>query len=261
MRDDAADVNEKHWDRVVADGCGFTVPWLDLDRDLVRRYASGELEVVPETLIGMYPACALSDVEGKDVLCLANGGGQQSAVFGLLGARVVVVDISEGQLAGDRIAAEHYGYDVTTIHTDMRDLSRIGDGSFDLIYQAPSTSYIPDLRAMYSEVARVLRAGGTYAVQFTNPATEFTHEEWDGVGYRIIRPYAERVRRTENGAIEFRHYLSDIFNGLIEAGLSIYRVEEDPLHLIPKPDARPGGWEHCQMYLPGFAVVARKRTE
>ena len=51
----------------------------------------------------------------KDVLCLAAGGGQQSAVFGLLGARVTVIDFTQGQLDGDITAAKHYGYPVETI--------------------------------------------------------------------------------------------------------------------------------------------------
>lgn len=40
----------------------------------------------------IYPAGLLADIDGKDVLCLASGGGQQSAVFSLLGAKVTVVD-------------------------------------------------------------------------------------------------------------------------------------------------------------------------
>jgi len=131
-KDEIADINERHWEKMVKEGCGFTRPWLDLDFALVRQYAEGKLESVPEQLIEIYPTTVLADVEGKDVLCLASGGGQQSAVFGLLGARVTVVDLAEGQLDGDRRAAAHYGYEVATIRADMRDLSCIGDESFDL---------------------------------------------------------------------------------------------------------------------------------
>jgi len=255
-RDEIAETNRKHWERMVEEGCGFTVPWLDLDRNLIVRYAAGDLEPVPEPLIEVYPTSVLANVEGKDVLCLASGGGQQSAVFGLLGARVTVVDIAEGQLDGDRKAAAHYGYEVTAIHGDMRDLSCLGDESFDLVYQAPSMAYVPDVRQVYSGVARVLRPGGLYRVHFTNPATEFA--DWDGEGYRITVPYAERTLRRADGAIEFRHYLSDIFNGLLDLGFSIQHVEEDPQCRQQDPQAPPGSWAHSLMYLVGFAVVARK---
>ena len=254
-RDEIAAINEKHWEKMVKEGCGFTVPWLDLDRDLIRRYVAGELELVPEPLIEMYPASVLANVEDKDVLCLASGGGQQSAVFGLLGARVTVVDLTQGQLDGDRKAAEHYGYQVTTIHADMRDLSSLDNGAFDLVYQAESMTYVPDVREVYSAVAGVLRAGGLYRVSFTNPVAEFA--DWDGEGYRITVPYAERTLRNADGAIEFRHYLSEIFNGLLAVGLNVQEVQEDPQYQRQDAQTTPGSWAHYLMYLPGFAVVAR----
>jgi protein-L-isoaspartate O-methyltransferase len=96
----------------------------------------------------------LAGVEGKDVLCLASGGGHQSAVFSLLGARVAVVDLAEGQLEADRKAAAHYGYEVATFHADMRDLSCLSGPSFGLVYQENSISCVPDVRQVYCEVAR-----------------------------------------------------------------------------------------------------------
>ena len=257
-RDEIATTNERHWERMVAEGCGSTVPCLDLDVAQLRRYANGQIDPVPKPLLRVYPASVLADVNGKDVLCLGAGGGQQSAFFGLLGARVTVVDLSEGQLAGDRKAAAHYGYEVTTIHADMRDLACLADESFDLVY-GTGMCYIPDVRQVYSGVASALRPGGVYRVDVTNPGTEFVDDtDWDGVGYRITRPYAETMRRRNDGAIEFRHYLSDVFNGLIEAGLSIQRVDEYP-HPSPDPNARPGSWAHWGSYVAGaFVVLARK---
>ena len=206
-QDQIAIVNKAWWEKMVQEGCGFTQPWLDLDPDLVRRHARGQLDPVPEPLIEMYPAHVLAGVEDKDVLCLATGGGQQSAIFGLLGARVTVVDLAEGQLAGDREAAAHYGYEVTTFQADMRDLSCLEDESFDLVYQAPAMAYVPDVRPVYAEVARVLRRGALYRVALTNPAIQFVDDgSWDGEGYRISVPYAvRRLDKDGEGAIEFRH--------------------------------------------------------
>ena len=254
-RDEIAVANERHWERAVQEKCGFTVPWLNLDVDRIRQYASGQLESVPRPLFQMYPANVLADVAGKDVLCLAAGGGQQSAVFGLLGARVTVVDLAEGQLQGDRKAAAHYGYDVTTVHADMRDLSCIRGQSFDLVYQGPSMSWVPDVRQVYCGVARVLRIGGRYRVDFANPANHFM--EWDGEAYHITEPYSERVYRHEDGAFDFRHYLGDIFNGLIGEGFSIVHVEDHSWNL-PDAHAQPGSWAHEMAYNVGFVIVACK---
>ncbi|MDQ4075254.1 MAG: class I SAM-dependent methyltransferase [Chloroflexota bacterium] len=254
-----AAVNKRHWEKMVKEGCGFTRPWLDLDGTLVREYVNGALHPAPEPLLEMYPRSVLRDVDGKDVLCLASGGGQQSAVFGLLGASVTVVDLAEGQLGGDITAAKHYGYEVTALQGDMRDLSMLDDDSFDLVYQAPSISYVPDVRTVYVEVHRVLRSGGLYRAEFTNPATEFVDvDSWDGSGYRITVPYAVRqAEKPGRDAADFRHFLKDIFNGLLETGFSIQEVSEAPRHLMQDVQAPPGSWEHWLMYVQSqFAIVA-----
>ena len=265
--DDIAAVNERHWEWAVKKRAGCTVPWLDLDPTLLRQHASGELETAPEPLDEIYPADVFANAEGKDVLCLATGGGQQSAVFGLLGARVTVFDLTQGQLEGDRRAAAHYGYELTTVQGDMRNLSLLADDSFDLVYQGNSMAWVPDVRQVYLGVVRVLRAGGTYRVDFTNPATEFVDwNGWDGESYRVTVPYAETERVEQSGgdgpdSIQFRHHMSDIFNGLLELGLSIQQVQDSPHYFRRSRAVRPGSWDHSLKYLGGFAIVARKADQ
>lgn len=257
-QDEIGTANKRHWEKMVKERCAFTQPWLNLNLALIQQYAQGELTSAPEPLTEIYPATVLTNVAGNDVLCLASGGGQQSAVFALLGARVTVVDLAEGQLDGDRQAAAHYGYQVTTIRADMRDLSGVEGESFDLVYQAPSMAYVPDVRQVYGEVRRLLRPGGIYRVEYTNPAVEFVDcDDWDGKGYRITRLYTERIRHRADGVIEFRHYLNDIFNGLMAVGLSIQQVEEAPHYRQQHADTQPGSWEHWLTYVAGFAIVAK----
>ncbi len=258
VQDEIAAANEQLWARLVKEGCGYTIPWLNLDPIVLRQYAAGRLETAPDSLIDIYPLSILADVGGKDVLCLASGGGQQSAVFGLLGARVTVVDLAQGQLDGDRQAADHYGYEITTLKGDMRDLAGLSDASFDLAYQADSVGYVPDVRPVYSEVARVLKSGGVYRVTFQQPAVFSV--EWNGEAYRIAKPYAQRIHRREDGGIEFRHYLSDIFNGLFEVGFAIEQVYEEPYYEQQNAESQPGSWAHQQTFVSGgFAIVAKKR--
>ena len=257
--DETALINKKHWERMVDEGCGFTRPWLDLDREKISQYLNGQLHQIPEHLLEIYPLNILTDIESKDVLCLGAGGGQQSAVFGLLGARVTVIDLSERQLEMDRRAAAHYGYKINLIHSDMRDFSKVEEDSFDLVY-GTGMSYIPDVKQVYSEVNRVLRINKTYRVDFTNPATEFVDcDDWNGQGYSITKPYTERVRRTINGPIEYRHTLSDIFNGLITSGFSIEHVQETP-HYQQKLQDLPGSWAHWLTYISRFTVLAKKQS-
>ena len=54
-KDEVAIFNERHWERMVREGCGYTVPWLDLDPDIIRRYARGEdvSQVIVGTEVGI----------------------------------------------------------------------------------------------------------------------------------------------------------------------------------------------------------------
>ena len=255
-QDEIAIANQQLWEEEVKKGCGYTIPWLDLDLTLLQQYIDGKIEILPEPLTCLYPASIFADVAGKQVLCLAGGGGQQSAVFSLLGAHVTVVDLTEGQLAGDRKAAAHYGYEVTTVQADMRDLSCLEEQSFDLVFQPNSMAYIPDVREVYAGVARVLKPGGLYRFVVGQPVVHSV--EWDGRAYCITRPYSENMKRRADGGIEFRHYMDDIFNGLLDVGFSLHRVYEAP-YGRQKPEDQPGEWEHERSYVAGWFTVIAKR--
>src|SRR5262245_37596152 len=107
--DEVARYNQERWNELVEGGILYTRPFLDLTP------ASARMVVDPHGFIGEYA--------GKQVLCLAAGGGQQSAAFALLGAQVSVFDLSERALARDQQAACHYGVSIATYLGDMRDLS------------------------------------------------------------------------------------------------------------------------------------------
>jgi hypothetical protein len=104
----------------------------------------------------------------------------------------------------------------------------------------------------------MLRTEGKYRVDFTNPAIEFMDcDDWDGVGYRITKPYYEQIRKRKDGAIEFRHTLSSIFNGLLDLGLFIIHVQEAPYNYQYK-QAPPRNWQHWRTYSSFVAIVAKK---
>ena len=86
--DDIARYNKERWEELARANVGFSRPYLDLDLTSARE------AVDPEGMIDTFA--------GKDVLCLAGGGGQQSAAFALLGAKVTVLDLCETQLERDR---------------------------------------------------------------------------------------------------------------------------------------------------------------
>ena len=242
--DEIARFNKERWEELAQAGIEYSRPFLDLDETSARKVFDLEGR--------------LGDVNCKDVLCLAAGGGQQSAAFGLMGANVTVLDLSETQLQRDREAADHYGLDIETEQGDMRDLSRISPDSFDIVWQAHSINFVPDVREVFRQVARVLRAGGIYRLHCANP---FTHSiidgEWNGEGYVLKETYADGEIKYpdphwdvkgydgENlrivGPREFRHTFSTLVNGLIENGFTLNGLWEDT---GDQPNPEPGSWEH-----------------
>jgi SAM-dependent methyltransferase len=264
--------------RAAEAGDEYTIPWLDLDGEGYRAYREGRSDVIPPPY-GGDPAVErmLTGVQGLDVLCLAGGGGQQSAVYGLLGANVTVFDLTPSQLAGDQAAAQHYGYPVTTLQGDMHDLSALPAASFDRIHQPISTLYCHDLRALYSGAARLLRPGGLYLVDFAFPLLYMGIKgAWDGQGYslHVTEPYRRgeiwelpdgRGTYDEGEPIgEYHHILSDMVNGLIAVGLHIAGLWENPR---PDDDVRvedlpTGSKEHRDRYLPfGVSLLGQKQVD
>lgn len=76
--------NRARWNALANANIEWSRPYLDYTPADARAY------------VGRHGI--LSDVAGKRVLCLASGGGQDSVAFGLLGAKVTVLDLSDVQL-------------------------------------------------------------------------------------------------------------------------------------------------------------------
>jgi SAM-dependent methyltransferase len=250
--DPIAQYNQTRWAALVQANAVFTRPWLDLDQ------AAAQAMVDPTGRFG--------PIAGQRVLCLAGGGGQQSAAFALLGASVTVMDLSAAQLERDQAAAAHYGLAITTLQGDMRDLSRLYGADFDLVVHPYSLNFVPDARAVFGEVAHVLRRGGIYHFNCANPAfAGLLMQEWDGHGYPLRRQYADGVEiryadepwifrgnipaEKINGPVEYRHTLGTLINGLIEQGFGLLRVVEEH---FGEPDftAEPGTSEHFTAVAP-----------
>jgi len=247
--DDLARYNQARWEALARANILYSRPYLDLDEHSARRVVDAQ---------GM-----LGDVAGRDVLCLASGGGQQSVAFALLGARVVVLDLSPTQLERDRVAAAHYGVEVRTVLGDMRDLACFEPASFDVVWQAYSINFVPDAVVVFREVARVLRPGGLYRMMCANPFVFGLEEsDWTGEGYLLRYPYVQGAEIGDPqwdvvapdgssqrlpGPREFRHTLHTIINGMAGAGFVLKGVWEE---LSDEPEPEPGTWEHLKSIAP-----------
>lgn len=244
--DEIAEYNIERWKALAEANALFTRPALTLDVMSARERVD--------------PEGRLANLAGKDVLCLACGGGQQSVAFALLGANATVFDLSEAQLRRDAEAAAHYGVDIKIVQGDMRDLSRFGGAAFDIVYHAYSLGFVPDVSPVFRHVARVLRAGGVYYFNCANPFfIGLSERDWSGEGYTLRHPYLDGAEITcedqdwvyDRGQTdepiplprEYRHTLSTLIAGLVERGFVLSHVS-DYTDLDPDPKAEPGTWDH-----------------
>lgn len=261
--DDIAAFNRERWNALVEAGIEYSRPFLDLNEEAARA------EVDRYGFLG--------DVTGKEVLCLASGGGQQSACLAFLGAKVTVFDLSDAQLANDRRAAAHYGFSIRTIQGDMRDLSCFDDDSFDIVWHAYSINFVPDARRVLHEAARVARVGAFYRIQFANPFLAGMEEtDWTGDGYALRQPYVDGAEllfpdphwdvynedgshKRVIGPHEYRHSLSTMINTLAQQGFIILGTWEQPKGDI---EAKAGSWEHFKAVAPPWLTLwARYRPD
>ncbi|MDE0312180.1 MAG: class I SAM-dependent methyltransferase [Caldilineaceae bacterium] len=183
------------------------------------------------------------DFRDAEILCLASGGGQQGPVLAAAGesagAKVTVLDISPRQLAQDRQVAEREGLGLVTVEGDMRDLSVFSDAMFDLIVHPCSNLFVPDVRPVWRECARVLKRGGVLMAGFVNPVLYLFDQTKIDEGVLEVRhklPYsdltsiseAERASYIRAGeALEFGHTLTDQIGGQLDAGFVITGFFED----------------------------------
>ena len=211
-------------------------------------------------------------ISGRQVLCLAAGGGRQSSLYCAAGAEVTVVDLSGAMLDLDRQVAAQRGMSLRLIEASMDDLSMLQDNEFDIVIQPVSTCYVPDVRPVFAEVARVLRPGGLYISQHKQPVSlqAGVDPSRDG-GYSIEHRYyrdspipktsstsAVSRRLRESGAIEFIHRWEQLIGGMCRAGFVIEDLTE-PLHA--KQDAPIGSFAGRATYIAPYVRIKARRRE
>lgn len=228
--------NKRAWDKQVDGGEN---PWTKpVSSEQIAKARAGEWSIVvteqkpvPAAWFPRHPSLA-----GLDVLCLASGGGQQGPILAAAGANVTVFDNSPKQLAQDWMVAERDELVLATVEGDAADLSVFADASFDLIVHPVSNVFMPTVRPVWREAARVLRPGGVLISGFMNPDIYvFESEPADGV-FRALYPLpysdlildeAERKRRFGDAPIEFSHTLVDQIGGQLDVGLLLTGLYED----------------------------------
>src|SRR5205823_4961931 len=125
---------------------------------------------------------------------------------------------------------------IEIVEADMRDLSALEADAFDLVSHSYSLNFVPDVRPVFREVARVLRPGGRYSVMCHNPLVLVLNPRaWNGECYLLKRPFRDgeaiatedevwvhrggpEVDATIPPPREYRHSLGTLVGALSENG-------------------------------------------
>lgn len=231
------ELNKNAWDHAVAEGSNPYTKVVNSEQIADAKQGKWTLYLSD---IKPVPRDWFPHLKNLKVLCLASGGGQQAPIFAALGAEVTLLDASPRQLGQDRFVAERDNLNITLIEGDMADLSVFEDESFDLIFNPPSTGFIPDLEPVWRECYRVLQVGGVLMTGFGNPDENiFDEDALDNEGKFVVKhplPYVQHETLTQEELeqhisnkemFHFSHTMEAQLGGLLNAGFVITGFYED----------------------------------
>lgn len=233
---DVTQYNRSSWNEAAKRGNPWSIP---VGPEEIARARRGDWKVILTPNLPV-PADWFGELRDRAVLGLASGGGQQAPILAAAGARVTSFDNSDEQLALDRLVAKREGLDLHTVQGDMADLSGFADGQFDLIFHPVANVFVPDIRPVWRECARVLKPGGRLLAGFMNPAFFFfDHDEAIKTGRLVVKyrlPYSDLTSLppadrdalvAADRHLEFGHSLDDQIGGQLNAGLVVTGFYED----------------------------------
>ena len=169
------------------------------------------------------------DVAGKDVLDLGCGYGWHCKYAVELGARRVLgIDQSEMMIseANRRNAAPDIAYRICSLQDYDYPAA-----TYDLVISNLVLHYVEDLGAIYERIHKTLRSGGVFLMNIEHPTfTAGVNQQFFADGtWPVDDYYYPGLRRTDflgHEITKYHHTLTQILNGLIQAGFSLEAIEE-----------------------------------
>lgn len=219
------DINAQTITGWIADGWQWGRP---IDHETFMRAKAGDWNIVLTPTIPV-PRSWFGPLEGRKVLGLASGGGQQMPILTAAGAQCTVLDYTQAQLDSERLVAEREGYSIDIVQADMTEPLPFEDGSFDLIVNPVSLCYVEKVEPILRECWRILRVGGRLLIAFDNGLNFITDE---GDEEKIVRglpfnPLVDESLLVEGDGVQFSHSFTEQIGGLARSGFVIRDCYED----------------------------------
>jgi Methylase involved in ubiquinone/menaquinone biosynthesis len=202
-----------------------------IDHETFLRAKEGHWDVLL-TPTKKVPNAWFGSLQGKRILGLASGGGQQMPIFAALGGICTVFDYTPAQLESEKMVAEREGYSIDIIRGDMSKPLPFKDQSFDLIFFPVSNVYIEEAKPVFKECFRILKHGGVLLSGLDNGINFITDDDEKEIKNHFpFNPLknpdqmAELVK--DDDGVEFSHTLEEQIGGQLEAGFILQDLYED----------------------------------
>ena len=221
---DYAQKNAQMFDSWVEDGWEYGTPLSPEQCEMVRQ---GDYQLCLTSVTPVPKNWLPSNLKGKKVLGLASGGGQQMAILSLLGAKCTLIDISDAQLAADKMVAGREGYAIGITKGDISEPLPFKDNEFDLIIAPVSLCYIQKVEPVIKECARVLKDKGTLLIGF-DIGTNFLSSDQHHIDTRFpYDPIANPEQYSEEDGYQFSHTVGEQLSALLQSSFEIADLFDD----------------------------------
>lgn len=223
-----ADINAKTIDRWAQAGWQWGQP---IDSATYKRAQEGEWSMLL-TPTKPVPQAWFPPLEGKRILGLASGGGQQMPIFAALGAVCTLLDYSEQQLQSDRMVAEREGYSIELVRSDMSKPLPFEDESFDLIFHPVSNCYIEEVQPLWNECHRILKNTGLLLCGLDNGINYIVDSDEKQIVHSLpFNPLKDPslipILEAEDSGIQFSHTAEEQIAGQLKSGFTLLDLYED----------------------------------
>lgn len=221
----------------------------------------------------------LGKAEGKNILELGSGAGQNSIYLAKNGANAVAFDISEEQLKYGKSIAKKEGVPVTFVQGNYESVKKhFEPNSFDLIISAFALQYcmtVNSLNGVMKQIYELLKPNGVLIFSVDHPIRD--HGYWNNEDNFIFDNYFDRGNKAwkyefpeDNIAARMTgsyKTVSDYLMSVINANLVLNNVlEPEPIteetsnnfatksRYIDNPKANPFTYEHLKR-IPGTLII------
>ncbi|MEI8116085.1 MAG: class I SAM-dependent methyltransferase [Flavobacteriia bacterium] len=226
MEEKYIDLNRTNWNNRVAGH--LTSDFYEMDAFRAGKSSLKEIELA-----------LLGNVDGKSILHLQCHFGQDTLSLARMGAKVTGVDFSDKAIHEAQNLAAELSIDAEFICCDVYSAPEHLQEKFDIVYTTYGTiGWLPDVSKWADVIAHFLKPNGKLIFVDFHPVVwmfddDFTHVAYnyfkeDPIIEEVSGSYADKALQITDTTITWNHGLSEVYQALQGAGLTIDHFSEYP---------------------------------